>query len=134
VTPTLTATFHSLDDIGWYGSVYLLTQTSTQPIFGKIYNLFNIKWTFLSGLTVFELGSVLCATATSSNMLILGRAISGLGGSAIFSGGMNIIAALVPLKKRAPYIAVMSSMLGISSLVGPALGGALTDHLGWRWW
>lgn len=67
-------------------------------------------------------------------MLIVGRALAGLGAAALFSGGMNIIAPSVPLRKRAPYIALLSSMLGVSNVAGPPLGGVLTDRLGWRWW
>ncbi|KAL1970967.1 hypothetical protein VTN77DRAFT_2801 [Rasamsonia byssochlamydoides] len=131
--PKITATFHSLDDVGWYGSSYLLTQTALQPSFGMIYNYFDTKWTFLCGILVFEVGSVLCAAANSSNMLIVGRAVAGVGAAALFSGGMNIIAMSVALKRRAPYIALLSSMLGISNVAGPPLGGVLTDRLGWRW-
>ncbi|KAL1981737.1 hypothetical protein VTN96DRAFT_2294 [Rasamsonia emersonii] len=131
--PQITATFHSLDDVGWYGSSYLLTQTAVQPSFGMLYNYFDTKWTFLCGILVFELGSVLCAVAVSSIMLIVGRALAGVGAAALFSGDMNIIAMSVPLRRRAPYIALLSSMLGVSNVAGPPLGGVLTDRLGWRW-
>jgi MFS family permease len=67
-------------------------------------------------------------------MLIVGRAVAGAGAAALFSGGMTIIGFSVPLRKRAMYIALLSSMFGISSVVGPLLGGAFTDRLTWRWW
>jgi len=111
------------DTLGsWYGSSYLLTTTSLQPSFGRIYTYFN----------VFELGSVICAAAKNSVMLIVGRAVAGAGASALFSGGMTIIGFSVPLTKRPIFIAAMSSMFGISSVVGPLLGGALTDKVSWR--
>lgn len=66
-------------------------------------------------------------------MLIVGRAVAGAGASAIFSGGMTIIGFTVPLRKRPIYIATLSSMFGISSIIGPLLGGAFTDKLTWRW-
>jgi MFS family permease len=66
-------------------------------------------------------------------MLILGRAIAGAGASAIFSGGMTIVGISVPLRKRSLYIATLSSMFGISSVVGPLLGGVFTDKATWRW-
>lgn len=132
--PRITSIFDSLDDVGWYGSAYLLTTTSLQPSFGKVYTYFDVKWVYLSALLIFELGSILCAAATSSTMLIVGRAVAGAGAAALFSGAMTIIGYSVPLRKRALYIAALSSMFGIASVVGPILGGAFTDKVSWRWW
>lgn len=67
-------------------------------------------------------------------MLIVGRAVAGCGAAGLFSGGMTIIGNSVPLEKRPIYIALLSSMFGISSVVGPLLGGAFTDKATWRWW
>lgn len=131
--PKITSVFDSLGDVGWYGSSYLLTTTSLQPSFGRIYTYFNVKWTYIFALVLFELGSVICAAAKNSVMLIVGRAVAGAGASALFSGGMTIIGFSVPLTKRPIFIAAMSSMFGISSVVGPLLGGALTDKVSWRW-
>lgn len=131
--PRITTVFDSLNDVGWYGSSYLLTTTSLQPSFGKVYTYFNIKWTYLSALLIFELGSIVCAAAKNSVMLIVGRAIAGAGAAALFSGGMTIIGYSVALRKRALYISLLSSMFGISSVVGPILGGVLTDRATWRW-
>jgi len=131
--PKITSVFNSLEDVGWYGSSYLLTTTSLQPSFGKVYTYFDVKYTYLSALVIFEVGSVICAAATSSPMFIVGRAIAGAGAAALYSGGMTIIGFSVPLRKRAIYIAALSSMFGIASVVGPILGGAFTDRLSWRW-
>ncbi|KAL2405897.1 MFS-type efflux pump MFS1 [Exophiala dermatitidis] len=131
--PKITTVFNSLDDVGWYGSAYLLTTTSLQPSFGKVYTYFNVKWTYMLALVIFELGSVLCGAAVNSAMLIVGRAVAGAGAAALFSGGMTIIAYSVPLRKRPIYIGLLSSMFGIASVVGPILGGAFTDRVSWRW-
>lgn len=131
--PKITSVFNSLEDVGWYGSSYLLTTTSLQPSFGKVYTYFDVKYTYLIALIIFEVGSVICAAATSSPMFIIGRAIAGAGAAALYSGGMTIIGFSVPLRKRAIYIAALSSMFGIASVVGPILGGAFTDRLSWRW-
>lgn len=127
--PRITTVFNSLDDVGWYGSSYLLTTTSLQPSFGKVYTYFNVKWTFIVALTIFELGSVVCGAATSSAMLIIGRAIAGVGAAGLFSGGMTIIGYSVPLRRRPIFIGFVSSMFGIASVVGPILGGAFTDRM-----
>ncbi|KAL5531126.1 hypothetical protein ACEPAG_4002 [Sanghuangporus baumii] len=131
--PRITTAFNSLNDVGWYGSAFLLTATSLQPLFGKVYTYFDVKWVYLSALVVFEVGSIICAAATSSAMLIIGRAVAGVGASALFSGSLTIIGFSVPLNKMAFYIAVLTSMYGIASVIGPVLGGALTDKLSWRW-
>jgi len=68
----------ALNDVGWIGSSYLLTTTSLQPSFGKVYTYFDVKWTYLSALIIFEVGSVICAAASSSTMLIVGRAVAGV--------------------------------------------------------
>lgn len=132
--PRITTVFNSLDDVGWYGSAYLLTTTSLQPSFGKIYTYFNIKHTYISALVIFEIGSVLCGAAVDSRMLIVGRAVAGAGAAALFSGGMTIIGFTVPLRRRPIYIGLLSSIFGVSSVIGPLMGGALTDRVSWRWW
>ncbi|KAF9061302.1 MFS general substrate transporter [Rhodocollybia butyracea] len=133
VTPTITTVFDSLGDVGWYGSAYLLVLASLQPTFGKLYSVFDLKIVYLTALVIFEVGSVVCAASTSSFMLIMGRAVAGLGASALLSGSINIIAYAVALEKRAAYNAGVSSMFSIASIAGPIIGGAFTDNVSWRW-
>lgn len=131
--PRITSEFHSLKDVGWHGSAYLLTLTSFQTFFGKLYTYFNIKRTFLISLVIFEVSSIICATAPSSIALIVGRAVAGIGASGLFSGALTIIGYSLPLRRRAIYIALLTSMYGVSSVVGPIIGGAFTDRVTWRW-
>ncbi|TLD37961.1 Autophagy-related protein 18 [Venturia nashicola] len=131
--PKITSRFSSLEDVGWYGSAYLLCTTSLQPTFGKIYTYFDLKWTYVVALIIFELGSVLCAAATSSEMFIIGRAVAGTGAAGLYGGGMTMVGYAIPLEQRSIFLACMSSMFGIASIVGPILGGAFTDRLSWRW-
>ncbi|CAD6446609.1 fa99eeed-0d79-433d-9188-ef55d8ac1cba [Sclerotinia trifoliorum] len=82
--PKITSVFNSLGDVGWYGSSYLLTTTALQPSFGRIYTYFDVKWTYLSALVLFEIGSIICAAARNSVTLIVGRAVAGAGASLYF--------------------------------------------------
>jgi MFS family permease len=131
--PRITDEFKALDDVGWYGSSYLLTTCAFQLLFGKFYGNFNVKWVFLVALALFEVGSLICGAAPNSVALIVGRAIAGLGSAGIFSGAQIICAYTVPLEKRAIYTGLIGGTYGLASVIGPLLGGAFTDHASWRW-
>jgi hypothetical protein len=131
--PKITDQFHSLGDVGWYGSSYLLTTAALQLLFGKFYSYFSVKWTYLVAIGIFELGSLICGVANSSLTLIIGRAVAGLGSAGIFSGALIILAYSVPLEQRPMYSGFIGSMYGIASVSGPLLGGVFTDKATWRW-
>ncbi|KAH7346193.1 MFS multidrug transporter [Rhexocercosporidium sp. MPI-PUGE-AT-0058] len=131
--PKITSDFHSLGDVGWYGSAYLLTSASFQPLTGKIFQKLNSKFTYIFFLGLFELGSLLCAVAQSSNLFIIGRAVAGIGGAGLSTGGLTILSACVPLEKRATYMGFMMSVGLLGTVVGPVLGGLLTQYTTWRW-
>jgi MFS family permease len=114
------------------GSSYLLTAIALQPLFGRVYTYFNVKYVYILALVIFELGSIMCATARNSIMLIIGRAIADSGASALFSGAITIVGFTTPLNKRPIYMASISSMFGIASVVAPVLGGVFTDKATWR--
>ncbi|KOS48162.1 hypothetical protein ACN38_g938 [Penicillium nordicum] len=131
--PRIANQFNALDDISWYASAYLLTSCATQLSWGKVYTYYSTKSVFLAAILVFEVGSALCGGAPNSNAFIVGRAIAGIGSAGIFSGATVIIAQIVPLAKRPIYVGLMGSTFGFSSIIGPLLGGALTDKVTWRW-
>lgn len=131
--PRISDDFNSLDDVGWYASSYLLTQASFQLLFGRFYTLLGTKRTFLAAISLFELGSLVCGVSPNSIALIIGRAIAGVGAAGIFSGALMILAHSMPLEKRPLYGGMIGGMYGVSSIAGPLLGGAFTDHVTWRW-
>ena len=131
--PTITDEFHSLADVGWYGSAYLLTACAFQLLFGKIYTFYSPKWVFLIAIGLFELGSVVCGAAPNSKAFIVGRAVAGLGSAGVISGAIIIIVYLVPLHKRPAFQGLIGACFGTASVLGPVLGGAFTTNVSWRW-
>ncbi|KAH6982143.1 major facilitator superfamily domain-containing protein [Ilyonectria sp. MPI-CAGE-AT-0026] len=129
--PRISSEFHALDDISWYASAYLITSSATQLLWGRIYTFYSTKTAFLITTIIFEVGSALCGGAPNSTAFIIGRAIAGMGSAGIFSGSSVILTQILPLEKRPIYIGLMGSMFGISSIIGPLMGGAFTDNVTW---
>lgn len=105
-----------------------------QPVFGHMFNEFSPKWSFIAAMAIFELGSILCAAAPSSSVLIGGRLIAGAGGAGLYVGTLVLISHAVPIRRRPFYLSIVTSMFGVASFTGPLLGGVFTDsrRLTWR--
>lgn len=130
--PRITDEFHSLGDVGWYASSYMLTTSASQLLFGRIYKFYPTKWTFLVSIIIFEIGSAICGAAPSSTIFIVGRSIAGLGSAGIFTGCM-LMFMMVPLAKRPMFQGLFGMTFGVASVMGPLVGGAFTGGATWRW-
>ncbi|GKT41661.1 efflux pump roqT [Colletotrichum spaethianum] len=131
--PYITSEFQSTADIGWYGSAYLLTACAFQPVFGRVFMLFSVKWSYMLAMFMFLVGSLICGIAPNSVTLIVGRAVAGFGSAGILTGSFVVVATAVPLRLRPIYTAIVGLMFGFGATVGPLLGGVFTDLVTWRW-
>ncbi|KAI0405019.1 major facilitator superfamily domain-containing protein [Xylaria palmicola] len=124
-TVVISDDFHALRDIAWWSNAYLLTLSSFQLFYGKLYTLFSIKKVYMAAIVLFEIGSLICTVAPNSVALIIGRAIAGLGAAGIFSGGILITTKIIPLSKRASYLGIMSGAFGVAAIFRNILGSIL---------
>lgn len=150
-TPAISSEFNSVQDVGWYGSAYLLPMCAFQLPFGKLYAELNRKYIFLVALTIFEVGSIVCAAAPSSVVLILGRAVAGLGGSGLTAGAMIVrtyqdghlhlddyeinsspqVAATYLRPQIPSMFGIVAAVSNLAQAFGLLLGGALTENVSW---
>ncbi|KAF9431928.1 hypothetical protein BGZ76_011512 [Entomortierella beljakovae] len=132
-TTNIANEFKSLSEIPWIGTAYLLTSTSFQPLYGRFSDIFGRKSTFLFALAIFLVGSALCGAAQNMIMMIVARGIAGIGAGGMMSMVMIIITDIVSLRDRGKYQGIIGAAFGVSSVIGPLLGGVFTDHASWRW-
>ena len=131
--PTIVAVLGGLAHYSWVFSAYLLTSTVTVPVWGKLSDLFGRRPTFQAGIGIFLAGSVACGMSGTMTQLIWSRALQGLGAGALVPLAMTIIADIFTLEERGRMQGLFSSVWGVSSVIGPLLGGFITDHWSWRW-
>ncbi len=120
-------------NITWVVTSYLLASTVTVPIIGKLSDLYGRRIFFLGGMVVFLIGSALSGTSTNMTELVLYRGIQGLGAGAIMPIALAVIGDIFPPAERGKWQGLFTAVFGLSAIVGPLLGGAITDHWGWRW-
>jgi drug resistance transporter, EmrB/QacA subfamily len=131
--PTVIASLGGLNHYSWVFSAYLITSTVTVPVWGKLSDLYGRRLFYQIGIAIFLLGSVLSGVSNSMTQLIIFRAIQGLGAGALVPLGMTIIGDIFTITERAKMQAFFSGVWGLSSVIGPVVGGFITDQLSWRW-
>jgi EmrB/QacA subfamily drug resistance transporter len=131
--PTVVADLGGAGHQSWVVTSYLLASTIVTAIVGKLGDVFGRKTVFQAAVLFFLVGSVLCGLAGSMTMLVASRALQGIGGGAIMVTSMAVIGEVIPLRDRGRYQGALGAVFGVTTVIGPLLGGFFTDNLTWRW-
>ncbi|KAF2490010.1 putative efflux pump antibiotic resistance protein [Lophium mytilinum] len=132
--PVIVEEFGHVQDMAWLSVAFLLCATSSNLAWGRVYGNFNAKWFYIFHVFIFEVGSAICGTAPSMNIMILGRAIAGIGGSGQYIGCHTLIAATTTMSERPIYVSLTGLSWGLGTVLGPVIGGAFSESsVGWRW-
>jgi EmrB/QacA subfamily drug resistance transporter len=131
--PTIVGDLGGLNDLSWVVTAYLLTSTVSTPLWGKLGDLYGRKPLFQLAIVLFLIGSALAGLSWNMTALILFRAVQGLGGGGLAVLAQALIADVVPPRERGRYQGLFGAVYGVSSVLGPLLGGYIVDHLSWHW-
>jgi EmrB/QacA subfamily drug resistance transporter len=131
--PRILTDLHGNELYTWAVTIYLLTSTISGPIYGKLSDLFGRRPVILFAVSLFLIASALCGLSQEMWQFILFRGLQGLGGGAVFPVALAVVADLYTPAERGKYLGLFGAVFGLSSLVGPAIGGILTDNLSWHW-
>ncbi len=131
--PTIVADLGDAGRQSWVVTSYLLASTIVTALAGKLGDLFGRKRVFQAAVVFFVVGSVSCGLAHSMAMLVGSRALQGIGGGGITVTASALIGEVVPLRERGRYQGILGAVFGVTTVVGPLLGGYFTDYLTWRW-
>ena len=131
--PTVIGQIGGIELYAWVFAAYLLTSTVTVPIYGKLADLYGRKPVFLAAIAIFMVGSMLCGQAQTMEQLIGFRLLQGFGAGGVLPINQTLLGDLYPLDERARITGLFSTIWGVSGLLGPAIGGFLTEHVSWRW-
>ncbi|MBU8812652.1 MFS transporter [Mycolicibacterium goodii] len=131
--PTVVADLGGAGHQSWVVTSYLLASTIVTAVVGKVGDLFGRKVVFQAAVLFFLVGSVLCGLSGSMSMLVASRALQGIGGGAMMVTATALIGEVIPLRDRGRYQGALGAVFGVTTVIGPLLGGFFTDHLSWRW-
>src|SRR5256714_10493471 len=131
--PTIVGELHGLDLYAWLFSSYMLASSVTVPVVSKLSDLFGRRPFYIAGLLVFLLGSAGSGLSQNMGQLIGARPLTGIGGGALMALGVTTIGDIFSPRERGRWMGLIMSVFGLGSIVGPLVGGFITDHFGWRW-
>ncbi len=131
--PHIVANLGGLDHYAWVVTAYLLASTVSVPIYGKLSDIYGRRLFFITGMVIFLIGSALAGTSQNMTQLIIYRGIQGLGAGAMMPIALAIIGDIFPPSERGKWQGLIVAVFGLSSIIGPTLGGWITDNWGWRW-
>ena len=130
--PTIVGELGGVDQMSWVISAFMVTMTIAMPLAGQLGDRMGRKWVYISGIAIFVIGSTLGGFANDMGMLITGRAIQGFGAGIMMISSQSIVAEVVSARERGKFMGIMGGVFGVSSVLGPVLGGWFTDGPGWR--
>ncbi|MDF2929181.1 MAG: drug resistance transporter, EmrB/QacA subfamily, partial [Anaerospora sp.] len=131
--PRIIGDLGGLSIMAWVTTAYMLTSTTVVPIAGKLADLFGRRIIYVIGITVFMIGSALCGTSSNMTELIVYRALQGIGGGIMMPMSMTIVGDIFPPEERGKWQGLMGGIFGLSSVVGPTIGGYIVDNSSWQW-
>lgn len=131
--PKIVRELNGLEHLSWVFTAYLLASTVIVPIYGKLSDIYDRKYFIIGAVVTFLIGSALSGLSQNMYQLIAFRAIQGLGGGAIFANAFAIIGDLFPPAERGKWQGLFGGVFGLASVIGPFVGGWLTDNASWRW-
>src|SRR4051794_34613072 len=131
--PTIVGDLGGLEHLSWVVTAYLLASTVVGPLYGKLGDLYGRKILLQTAIVIFLAGSALCGLAQGMGELIASRAIQGLGGGGLMVTTIAVVGDIIPPRERGRYQGFFGAVFGVSTVIGPLLGGFFVDNLSWRW-